>query len=76
MIYFKHKQTNQVYKAHTLRRIFANGGGNPLDFDAVIAHIVYGNLESIWSSESMVIKFLDDYQALIPEHNVFIQEAE
>lgn len=78
MIYFKHKQTNVIYKAHTLRGIFTKGGhngfyngGSRLDFDAVIASIVYGNVDSLWSRESMILQFLNDYEVLIPEYNVF-----
>lgn len=72
MIYFKHKQTNCIYKAHTLREQFIkqwNGCGY-IEFDPVIASIVYGN-DSLWSKENRVMQFLDDYELLIPEYNVF-----
>lgn len=73
MIYFQHSETKVIYKAYTLRKKFISqwNGCGYTEFDPVIASIMYGNISSLWSKENRVMQFLDDYEILIPYHNVF-----
>ena len=74
MIYFQHKQTKVIYKARTLRGKLTDH--HCFMFDAIIASIVYGEIENVWSDTNIVIKFLDDYDVLIPNGNVFGKVAD
>ena len=69
MIYFQHTQTKIIYKAYTLRKQLPDD--EHYMFDAIIAHILYGVVENIWTENNHVLQFLNDYEVLIPNGNVF-----